>query len=474
MKNELIRLRSVCEEKNNSALRGLDFKIYKGEVVGVVGRFHSGKTLLLEILEGSHVPDQGVRFIRGKVCGWEKAPDNIEVRNLKKNFGLIGQMTVWENIATYRAKGKQRHFLVPNKMRSFIRKQLELYGVDVSLGIPADRLSAVQKFAVALIKAKLEGADLVMAETSELEYSMSGFELMHRILGTAKAQGTSVLFSGIDAGWLGTLMDRICLIDDGQILWEEEIWGKGIPSRAVSETGKMPIARKLPKKRDEEIRVTGRKFSISGSRGEFLALIDQEDTLGGALPYEDLTADFPGRTEKGQPVRIHQIDFSNFGYLVKWMSPEDNLIFGLSDKTSQYGIIKSHLKKYLMQEFVRWSGDESYLDMSDCESLTIRERIRIAAFRLKVEKPDVILFWHYQMLDQDSRQVVLSVLSELLYEGTLMLGIFTPVECPNSADGYISVTKEGRSGRMAYGEVEPLLKEVENKTFYEVPGRDQR
>lgn len=226
MKNELIRLRSIYEEKNNSALRGLDFKIYKGEVVGVVGRFHSGKTLLLEILEGNCVPDQGIRFIRGTMCGWEKVPDNIEVRNLKKNFGLIGQMTVWENIATFRAKGKQSHFLVPNRMRSFIREQLELYGVDVSLGISVDQLSAVQKFAVALIKAKLEGADLIMAETSELEYSMSGFELMHRILGTAKAQGISVLFSGIDAGWLGTLMDRICLINDGQILWEEEIWEK--------------------------------------------------------------------------------------------------------------------------------------------------------------------------------------------------------------------------------------------------------
>ena len=132
------------------------------------------KHCFLEILEGNCVPDQGIRFIRGTMCGWEKVPDNIEVRNLKKNFGLIGQMTVWENIATFRAKGKQSHFLVPNRMRSFIREQLELYGVDVSLGISVDRLSAVQKFAVALIKAKLEGADLIMAETSELEYSMSG------------------------------------------------------------------------------------------------------------------------------------------------------------------------------------------------------------------------------------------------------------------------------------------------------------
>lgn len=42
-------------------------------------------------------------------------------------------------------------------------------------------------------------------------------------------------------------MDRICLINDGQILWEEEIWGKGIPSRAVSEAGKMPITKKSQK-----------------------------------------------------------------------------------------------------------------------------------------------------------------------------------------------------------------------------------
>ena len=86
-------------------------------------------------------------------------------------------MTVWENIATFRAR-ENRAISGSQQDALFIREQLELYGVDVSLGISVDRLSAVQKFAVALIKAKLEGADLIMAETSELEYSMSGFELM--------------------------------------------------------------------------------------------------------------------------------------------------------------------------------------------------------------------------------------------------------------------------------------------------------
>lgn len=463
MKSELIRLRSVYDEANNSALRGLDFKIYKGEIVGLAGGFHSGKTLLLEILAGNHKPTQGARFVQGKISSWEKTAVSLHVRNLKINFGLIGPMTVWENIVTYRDQGKKRHFLIQNRMRSRIREQLKRYGLEVSLGTPIEHLSAVQKFAVALIKAQLEDADLVLAETSELEYSVPGFELMHRILGTAKANGISILFSGTDAGWLGPLMDRICLIDAGQILWEEEVWGKGIPSRAVSATEKLPFHKDAEKEHKKSIMVSGEAFCVSGEEGEFLAILDTDETLGGEFPYREMRAFFEKTGGKRRVPKLRQIDFANFGTLVKWMSPGDNLIFGLADKTSSFGITKPHLRNYMLQKFVGWSGDERYLSMKNCESLTIRERIKIASFRLKMEKPEILLFRHLQILDQNSRKMVLSVLSDLQKEGTFLIGIFTPVECPDSADGYIAVTKRTSSERMSYSEMMETLAEIKNR-----------
>ena len=96
------------------------------------------------------------------MCGWEKVPDNIEVRNLKKNFGLIGQMTVWENIATF---GQRENRAISGSQQDalFYKRTAGTLWSGCILGISVDRLSAVQKFAVALIKAKLEGADLIMA-----------------------------------------------------------------------------------------------------------------------------------------------------------------------------------------------------------------------------------------------------------------------------------------------------------------------
>ena len=42
----------------------------------------------------------------------------------------------------------------------------------------------------------------------------------------------------------------------------------------------------------------GKKFNISGHRGEFIALIDQEDMFGGVLPNQKLIAELDVKTEK--------------------------------------------------------------------------------------------------------------------------------------------------------------------------------
>lgn len=42
----------------------------------------------------------------------------------------------------------------------------------------------------------------------------------------------------------------------------------------------------------------GQKFNISGHRGEFIVLIDQEDMFGGVLPNQKLIAELDAKTEK--------------------------------------------------------------------------------------------------------------------------------------------------------------------------------
>lgn len=471
MKSELIRLQSVHAAQHNSMLRGADFKLYKGEAVGLVGGFHSGKMLLMEIIAGTFVPSRGYRFIHGKPVSFGCPVMDLRVKHLKKNFGLVGPMTVWENIASHRRQGSWlSKCLVPEGMRPQVQEMLASYGIEGDSGILANRLSSIQKFAVALLKARLEEVELILVESSELEYSVSGFRMMQQLLKLCRDQGMSVLFSGIDAGGFSPLLDRVCLIDAGRIIWEEQVQESRLQETAAS-CGAMSVRLNIPVKRSpffgsekRPVQVCGDRFSITGGRGEFLMLLDPEQALPGIFPDPAIRAFFltgEGRRKKPCKARIRQIDFSSFDRLVKWMSPADNLIFGLSSKFGSLGVIKPHLKQYMLQEFAQWTGEERYLEMRDCESLVIGERIKIAAFRLKLDKPDVVMFRHFQLLDQDSRAIVLPILEDLLREGTVLIGISTLDHFSDFADGYVLIAGGRCGGRMDYGQIRAALAQNE-------------
>lgn len=471
MKSELIRLQSVHAAENNSMLRGADFKLYKGEAVGLVGGFHSGKMLLMEIIAGTFVPSKGYRFIYGKPVSFGCPVMDLRVKHLKKNFGLIGPMTLWENIAAHRRQGSWlSKCLVPEGMRPQVQEMLGSYGIEGDSGILADRLSSIQKFAVALLKARLEGVELILVESSELEYSVSGFRMMQQLLKLCRDQGMSVLFSGIDTGGFSPLLDRVCLIDAGRIIWEEQVQ-ESPPQETASSCKAMPAMLNIPVKRrpspereKRPVQVCGNRFSIDGGSGEFLMMLDPEQALPDAFPDPGIHAYFlpeEGKGKKPCKARVRQIDFSSFDRLVKWMSPADNLIFGLSSKSGSFGVIKPHLKRYILQEFARWTGEETYLEMRDCESLVIGERIKIAAFRLKLDKPDVVMFRHFQLLDQDSRAIVLPILEDLLCEGTVLIGISTLDHFEDFADGYVLMAGGRCGGRMDYGQIRAALAQDE-------------
>lgn len=48
------------------ALKGIDFKVNKEEVVGLVGDNGAGKSTLIKILCGVQLPDKGEIFFKGK------------------------------------------------------------------------------------------------------------------------------------------------------------------------------------------------------------------------------------------------------------------------------------------------------------------------------------------------------------------------------------------------------------------------
>lgn len=82
---------------------GLDFDVYPGEVLGIVGGSGTGKSVLLESVIGLHRPQEGTIRIKGRDIMQMRKREMLDVQRLWgvlfQSGALFSSMTVSENVA---------------------------------------------------------------------------------------------------------------------------------------------------------------------------------------------------------------------------------------------------------------------------------------------------------------------------------------------------------------------------------------
>ena len=90
-------------EGKTDVLKGIDFKIRKGEIVTILGPSGSGKSTLLHILGGLDTADEGTVFYKGRDITVMNKKERMLYRRNEVGFvfqfyNLLGDLTAKENI----------------------------------------------------------------------------------------------------------------------------------------------------------------------------------------------------------------------------------------------------------------------------------------------------------------------------------------------------------------------------------------
>jgi phospholipid/cholesterol/gamma-HCH transport system ATP-binding protein len=148
---------------SQQVLRGVSLRIHKGEILAIVGRSGSGKTVLLRLLIGLVRPD------RGQILIEETDLTQLSGRRLdrvRERFGMLFQggalfdsMTVFDNVAfPLREKTK----LSESEIAAQVQKMLENVGLaDMGYKFPAE-LSGGMKKRTALARALITNPSIIL------------------------------------------------------------------------------------------------------------------------------------------------------------------------------------------------------------------------------------------------------------------------------------------------------------------------
>ena len=210
MSNTVVRVEELRKTYGPvTAVDGISFEVYEGEIFGIVGPNGAGKTTALECIEGLRSPDGG----HIEVLGLDHGQDQYEIRERigtqLQESALNARIKVWEALDLFAAFYRRS---VP------WRPLLDQLGLTEKMNAPFAKLSGGQKQRLFIALSLVNDPELVFLDELTTGLDPHARRLMWDLLLDIRERGKTIVLSTHFMEEAERLCDRVAIIDRGRVV----------------------------------------------------------------------------------------------------------------------------------------------------------------------------------------------------------------------------------------------------------------
>ncbi len=206
------------------ALDRVDFRVGRGEVIGLIGENGAGKSTLMRILGGVTEPTAGTIRLGGSEHSALTVSQSIAsgIAFVHQELNLFDNLDVAANVLM----GREPRFAGPLRLidrpalRSRVGPILERLGADFGPDADISALSLAQMQLVEIAKALSLDARLVIMDEPTSSLTLSETTRLLRVIAELKASGVSVIFISHRLNEIERCVDRVVVLRDGRVVGE--------------------------------------------------------------------------------------------------------------------------------------------------------------------------------------------------------------------------------------------------------------
>ncbi len=201
------------------ALRGLDLKVQRGELMAIVGSSGSGKSTLLNLVAGLDKPSAGRAFVAGADLVTISEPEMVEYRRTQVGFvwqqtgrNLVPYLSAVENVEVPLVLAG----VSSRKARERARQLLDDVGLTERLHHTPEQMSGGEQQRVSIAVALANNPPLLLADEPTGELDSIGADSVFELFGNLNRRyGVTIIIVTHDPH-IASRVDRVVAIRDGR------------------------------------------------------------------------------------------------------------------------------------------------------------------------------------------------------------------------------------------------------------------
>lgn len=395
------------------ANKNVNLKVYKGEILAVLGENGSGKTTLMNMISGIYFPDEGQTFVGGEEAVIRSPQDAFayKIGMIHQHFKLVDVFTAAQNIVLGEKSepkpvdDKKNAFSkffakIGRKMESGLYKKKEVaaqvkeiadkYGFEIDPNKKIYNMSVSEKQTVEIVKVLYRGANVLILDEPTAVLTPQETEKLFAVLRKMKEDGKSIIIITHKLNEVLAVSDRVAILRKGESVGE--IATKDADENKLTElmVGKkvaLNIERSTPENCEDRLEIKGLNLknhdgvkvldnvSFTAKSGEILGIAGiagsgQKELLEAIAGLQKLESGdmIFHNPKKDKPVTFFHKDL----HRVKELAKEGAFRYENGETVDFTGKTDKEIKELVNAGKVLFKEDE-IIDLKDKTPLQIRE-----------------------------------------------------------------------------------------------------
>jgi len=262
----------VKKYKKLTAVDGISFDVYQGEVFGLLGENGAGKTTSLEIIEGLRQPTSGDITVLGYDL-------HTELQEIKEKIGVQLQSSAYYHYLNLQE--------ILNLFASFYKKSINPEELLHTVGLKhkakeyVSKLSGGQRQRFSIVASLVNDPDIVFLDEPTTGLDPIARRHLWSLISNIKAKGKTIILTTHYMEEAEVLCDRVGIMDKGKILALDE-------THKLIEKAKNPytinfICKDLSQEHSDNLKKIGQLENIYGKWDNYLLKLSKREHLDQAI-----------------------------------------------------------------------------------------------------------------------------------------------------------------------------------------------